>query len=231
MILALASISVVFGRLLLAAVVGGVIGLERETRGRAAGLRTTMLACVSSTAAILMAERMFTDVAGGGHDYTASSRVMQGILTGIGFLGAGAINREGRLVHGLTSAAILWVATILGLIIGSGQWGFALLGLGLTMFILVVLRRFESHLHRDWFGTLVVTVQIAGISDAEIKQRLQSAHLEVKHVCLHYDMEAKERTLRCDIKYHKNHLFHLAEQVVSELAQCRGVLTVDWTHG
>ena len=230
MILAIASLPTIFGRLLLAAAVGGVIGLEREMRGRSAGLRTTMLACMAAAAAMLMAERLFTDLAGGGHDPGATARVIQGILTGIGFLGAGAITRDGRSIRGLTSAAVLWIATILGMIVGAGQSAFALFGLAITMFILIVLRQVESRLRREWYGSLVVTVQMTGISDLEIKRLLEAAHLQVKHVCLHYDVEAKERTLRCDVKYHKGHLFQLAEQVVGELAASRGVLTVDWSH-
>ena len=212
-------------RLILACVAGGIIGLEREMRGRAAGLRTTLLTCVAAAVAIIGAEQIF-----GGHG-DGSSRVMQGVLTGIGFLGAGAINREGRQVHGLTTAAVLWIATILGMTFGAGQWQFGLLGVGLTMFILVVLRKLETSLRRDWIGTIGVTVQMAGISDTEIKHRLEAAGLHVKHVSLDYDLDAKQRTMRCELKCHKDHMFQMAEQIANDLAQCRGMIAVNWVQG
>ena len=101
-----------------------------------------MLACVAAAAVAILADQI----------YENPSRILQGILTGIGFLGAGAITRDRRAVHGLTSAAVLWVATILGLIFGSGLWGLGLLPLVLTMFILFVLRQVEGRLPREWQG-------------------------------------------------------------------------------
>src|SRR5947209_14869944 len=112
-------LSQVVVRLAWAAVAGCVVGLERELRGRTAGLRTTMLACIAGASAMILGGELF----GTGSE---SSRIIQGVMTGMGFLGAGAINREGRLIRGLTSAAVLWMVTILGLIFGAGQWPYGL---------------------------------------------------------------------------------------------------------
>lgn len=210
----------VAARLLLASAAGLVVGLEREVRGRPAGLRTTMLACVGAAAGVILADRI----------YDNPSRVLQGILTGIGFLGAGAITRDRRAVHGLTTAAVLWVSTILGLIFGAGLWELGLIVLALMMFILIVLRKGEKHLPRDWQGTLTITIQMSGATDTEIKDRLEAAHLSVKHVCLDYDLQNRQRTLKCDIHTQKQHSFKLAEQVVSDLALCKGVMSVNWTN-
>jgi putative Mg2+ transporter-C (MgtC) family protein len=229
MILATLSMTDVSLRLLGAVAIGGIIGLEQQMRGRAAGLRTTMLACVASATAVLLGERLFGGLPGGASDTTAASRIMQGILTGIGFLGAGTINREGRLVHGLTSAAVLWIATILGLVVGAGEWRMAMMTAAWVLFILIVLRWIESCLHPDCHGKLTVIIQISGIGDAEIRKLLQDIGIEVKRVSLHYDLEAKRRTFNCDVKYRKHHPFHLAEKVVNELGQGVGVLAVDWT--
>src|SRR5688572_16880475 len=104
-------------RLGLACVAGLVLGFERERQGRAAGLRTTLLACVASTLAMLLAHHFVIEYAASGSNAWRPDpgRLAAGILTGIGFLGAGVIMRHGALVRGVTTAAVLWYATILGL--------------------------------------------------------------------------------------------------------------------
>jgi putative Mg2+ transporter-C (MgtC) family protein len=206
-------------RVLAAAGAGAAFGLEREIRGRPAGLRTTMITTFAAAAAMIFAEQALGD---------SASRFAQGLITGIGFLGAGTITRHESLVHGLTTAAVVWTATIIGMTFGAGLWSLGVLSLALTLLILLPLRACEKWLPREWHGTFVITVQLAGITDAEIKQRLEAAHVKVKHVCLEYDLEAKQRTLRCDIKHRKQHLFQVAEQVMTDLTHARGVLSASW---
>jgi putative Mg2+ transporter-C (MgtC) family protein len=125
-------------RLGAAILVGGAIGWERQLRGRPAGLRTHML--VSLGAAVVVSIPLET----GSGD---TSRVIQGVATGIGFLCAGDILhqvREGReQVKGLTSAAALWVTAALGMVAATGLWGLALVGTLSTVLILTVARRLE----------------------------------------------------------------------------------------
>ncbi len=115
----------ILGRLALAAVLGGFIGLERELRGYPAGIRTLAL--------VTMGSMLFTDVSQllGGDD-----RVAAGIVTGIGFLGAGVIFREGYTVRGITTAATIWAAAAIGMAIGRELYLVA--GLG-TLLVFVVL--------------------------------------------------------------------------------------------
>ncbi len=115
----------IIGRLVLAAGLGGLIGLERELRGYPAGIRTMAL--------ITMGAMLFTDVSQllGGDD-----RIAAGIVTGIGFLGAGVIFREGYTVRGITTAATIWAAAAIGMAIGRELYLVA--GLG-TLIIFVVL--------------------------------------------------------------------------------------------
>src|SRR3989338_1113510 len=92
---------------------GLILGLERESHGRAAGLKTTVLACVASCLAMILSENFYLESAGAAGVFRPDrARLAAGILTGIGFLGAGAIIRQGTLVRGVTTAAVLWYITI-----------------------------------------------------------------------------------------------------------------------
>ena len=127
---------------LLAAITGGaVIGLERTFHGRPAGFRTHALVCLGS--ALLMA---YGTMAPTPPDAAVSSRIAQGVMTGIGFLGAGVIFKEGLSVHGLTTAASVWVTAGLGLLFGAGFWYAAGVGLFATYITLAVLRWAEDRM-------------------------------------------------------------------------------------
>jgi putative Mg2+ transporter-C (MgtC) family protein len=130
----------IVGRLALAGVLGGLVGLERELRGYPAGIRTIALVALGSC--------LFTDVSGllGGDD-----RVAAQIVTGIGFLGAGVIFREGYTVRGITTAATIWSAAAIGMAIGAELYVVGVLG---AVFIFLVLearpltRRIDGFLRR-----------------------------------------------------------------------------------
>ncbi len=149
----------ILGRLAFAAVLGGLIGLERELRGYPAGIRTMAL--------IAMGAMLFTDISQilGGDD-----RVAAGIVTGIGFLGAGVIFREGYTVRGITTAATIWAAAAIGMAIGRELYLVA--GLG-TVLVFVVLearpitRRVDDAIRR----------RTRELSE-ELEQAITSSHLD-----------------------------------------------------
>jgi putative Mg2+ transporter-C (MgtC) family protein len=129
-------------RLALAMVVGAVLGIERERLDRPAGLRTYMLvvegACLFMICAILLADQISS--AGGVSD---PARIASTVVQGIGFIAAGVILTTGKEVIGLTTAAGLWVATALGLLIGAGFYVVALVAAGATVIALILLRYVE----------------------------------------------------------------------------------------
>lgn len=114
-------------RLVAAALLGGLIGLQRQGVGKAAGVRTHILVASGAAVFVLAA-------AGSGMAPDAVSRVIQGLVTGIGFLGAGAILKRSQTweIQGLTTAAGIWVTAAIGVTVGLGGLGLALLGTGLT---------------------------------------------------------------------------------------------------
>ena len=131
-------------RLGLAALLGGALGYERETKGKAAGLRTHMLVSVGSAFFVLIPQQA-------GMEIGDLSRVMQGLLTGIGFLGAGAIIKvsDHEEVKGLTTAASIWMAAAVGMAAGLGKEASAILATVWTLVILAVVLKFEGGIKPD----------------------------------------------------------------------------------
>jgi putative Mg2+ transporter-C (MgtC) family protein len=130
-------------RLIIAMIFGAVIGIQRERAGKPAGVRTHML--VSSGAAVfLIASGEF------GMDPDSISRVIQGLVTGIGFLGAGAILKlyDKRAVEGLTTAAGIWMTAALGVAVGLGRFGLALVATFLAWMTLSLVRQLENMLNK-----------------------------------------------------------------------------------
>src|SRR5438270_3686768 len=140
----------VLGRVALAAALGGVLGLERELREREAGLRTHLLVSVGSALFTLVSAYGFHAFLASGQNVVRAdpSRIAAQIVTGIGFLGAGAIIRQGLSVRGLTTAATLWVVAAIGLAAGAGYYSAAVITTGVALFSLWPLRIAAFHVMR-----------------------------------------------------------------------------------
>jgi putative Mg2+ transporter-C (MgtC) family protein len=121
----------------------GAVGLERETRGQAAGLRTHILVGLGATLFTLVSAYGFEDVPG---DQLDPTRISAQIVTGVGFLGAGAIIRHGITVRGLTTAATLWMVAAIGLAVGAGYYVGAIASTVVVVVSLVGLRRFRPYI-------------------------------------------------------------------------------------
>lgn len=136
-------------RFVSAMIVGALLGLNRELRGKPAGLRTNALVCLGS-ALFVMSSMALAPSEHGNPDPSAVSRVIQGVVTGIGFLGAGVILREtsGTRIHGLTTAAAIWLTSALGIMCGLGLWPVAGVAVLLTLAILILSRPVERFLHK-----------------------------------------------------------------------------------
>lgn len=126
---------------------GGAIGLERTYHGRAAGLRTYAL--VSFGSALLVAGGQYELFSA--QDAADVTRIIQGIVTGIGFLGAGVIVKEGFTVRGLTTAASIWTVAAIGVVLGAGSYGIGIAATLVTLGALSILRRIEDLLPSQTF--------------------------------------------------------------------------------
>ena len=130
-------------RLLLAVVLGGMIGFERESHNRPAGFRTHILVCVGSALIMMVSAYGFTGQIGEGFE-ADPGRIAAGVVTGIGFLGAGTILQHRGSVRGLTTAATIWVVSGVGLAAGIGFYLGAVLTTVFVLISLLLLRRFEK---------------------------------------------------------------------------------------
>lgn len=126
-------------RVIAATLLGAIVGFEREKAGKPAGFRTHILVSLGTAIVVL-------SCAGGGMDMAGLSRVIQGIVTGIGFIGAGSILKisEQRDIQGLTTAAGLWMTAAIGVACGLGTIGLALIATAMTLIVLWVLRVMEA---------------------------------------------------------------------------------------
>lgn len=132
-------------RLLLSAVLGGVVGYERESAHRPAGLRTHLLVAVGSTLTMMLSVDMVKIAQANGSFNIDPGRIAAQVISGIGFLGAGTILREGPTVRGLTTAASLWVVAGIGLAVGAGAYLPAVSTSVIILLALIFLSRFEKY--------------------------------------------------------------------------------------
>ena len=158
---------------LVATMAGGLIGLERTYHGRPAGFRTHTLVCVASSLLMLVTmyqARWFT----GASLETVRidpTRMAQGVMTGIGFLGAGVIMREGLTVRGLTTAASIWVTASIGILAGVGFYSAVLVGTVITLGILTVFRKAENRMPSQIYANnTIVFGRDDYLSEAEIRE-------------------------------------------------------------
>lgn len=142
------SIAEIIVRLAAATLIGGVLGLNREIRGKPAGLRTHSLVALGCALVTLTGISLASH--DGEFDSASVSRVIQGVVAGIGFLGGGTILKSdsGENISGLTTAASLWVVACLGIACGVGLWGTALIAVALALVVLVAGEAMERVLHR-----------------------------------------------------------------------------------
>jgi putative Mg2+ transporter-C (MgtC) family protein len=192
-------------RLLVALAFGGLIGLERSHHGRPAGFRTHALVCLSTALLMLVTvyeTRWFPGISQG-RIALDPTRLAQGIMTGIGFLGAGTIMKDGLSVRGLTTAASVWITAAIGILVGIGFWFPATLATALTLGTLSVFRWIEDQLPARSYTRFVLRFASGDVMpEGEVRSLLASHGFGVTN--LSYRMEAEHgffeyrMTLRSD---------------------------------
>jgi putative Mg2+ transporter-C (MgtC) family protein len=213
-------------RLAVAAALTGAVGLEREFRERAAGLRTHMLVGVGSAlftivSAYAWGDFIFDRTQGTAFDPT---RIAAQIVTGIGFLGAGVIIRQGLSIRGVTTAAGLWVAAAIGMAVGAGYWGAALIGTGVVLVGLGPLRMAEGWVvrRRREGGTLEIDLRPEQPL-APVLGVLENRRARVSRI--HLEEEETGRELRLEVRMPPG---MSGRDLVEELTRLDEVTGVRW---
>lgn len=207
-------------RLLLAAILGGLIGLEREIHGRPAGFRTHLLvslgACVFTVTSVYF-HKLYAEA---GVD---PSRVAAQVVTGIGFLGAGAIIREKASIHGLTTAACLWVASAIGVACGVGLYAVSAVVTMVAIVSLLLLKKVEGSLTRDTYGSVKVWSMDLEGQMKRIEEILVAFNLQLLNASVEHDLEKQELFLEFEIKLTNR---DVAYQMLDSVIATQGVRKV-----
>ncbi|SEK67986.1 MgtC/SapB family protein [Nitrosovibrio tenuis] len=161
-----------------AVVAGGFIGLERTFHGHPAGFRTHALVCLASSLLMLVALHEWRSLPGFSLDSmrTDPMRMAQGIMTGIGFLGAGVIFKEGLSVRGLTTAASIWITAAIGIMLGIGFYFPAVLGTVFTLGILSLFRVLEDRIPRQKYAQYHVSFDRNNVMSETLVRKLLTDH-------------------------------------------------------
>jgi putative Mg2+ transporter-C (MgtC) family protein len=168
-------------RLLLSVLAGALIGFNRTEHGRPAGLRTTLLVCLAASLSMILANLLMA-TNGKEHDSFVNIDVMRlplGILTGIGFIGGGAILHRQSLVLGVTTAAALWFVTVMGLCFGAGQIALGLVALALAMIVLWGMAWIETFTKTEKRPVLTILTRTANLGDDPLAAQINSEGFKI----------------------------------------------------
>lgn len=221
-------------RLGLTVIAGGLIGWDRGEGGRAAGLRTTILVCLAASASMIQVNLLL-----GMRGHAADSFVMLdlmrlplGVLSGIGFIGAGAILRREHLVTGVTTAATLWYVTVMGLCLGSGLIGLGLSLLAIGLLVLKAFKWLESCMKQERLVTLTLMLLAEGPDEAEICRSLRQEAFHVLSVASTSSRIGSQvqRRLVLRLKYRSPKTDEVRTPLsIQQLFQSPGVTRLTWT--
>ncbi len=185
----------ILGKLLIAGLLGALIGLEREYRGREAGLRTQLLVAVGS-ALVMIVSLHFATV----YEHSTSqtiridpARVAYGVMTGVGFLGAGVMIRFGINVRGLTTAASLWCTAAVGLAVGFGMYLPAISAAAIVLAALFGLAKIEKHLpSRQYKSITFIAASSAGVTINKLSDALRTRNVKIIDVDYAHNFTTEE---------------------------------------
>jgi putative Mg2+ transporter-C (MgtC) family protein len=217
-------------KLLLAIVLGGAVGLEREFRGRPAGLRTHILVCLGATMIMIgstsMAE-LSQDLSPSFRIVVDPGRIAAGIVTGIGFLGAGAIIRLEDLVRGLTTAGCIWFVAALGIAIGQGLYPLAVVSTISALVVLLALTRLEHRIRPTVYRSVLVISPLT--QAASLEKRCQEVMAERSIHVQDIVSRVSKQEERAEITFKIRGKQHLqGGEIIRALAALEGVTEARW---
>jgi putative Mg2+ transporter-C (MgtC) family protein len=217
-------------RLALTLIASAIVGFNRSQRGRTAGLRTTMLVGLAAAAAMIEANILLATDQEGPAAYIRMDvmRLPLGVLSGIGFIGAGAIVKRHDLVQGVTTAATLWMVTMVGIVFGGGQ---LVLGCALTVIVFVVLwllKLAEDRMRQEQRGALILTIAGPSPSDADLHALIREGGHRIAAWSPVFEPAGKRRELFIDVAWRERGVDPFPPAFVDEIAAMAGVERTEW---
>jgi len=205
-------------RLLIACILGGFIGYERESHHKSAGLRTHILVSIGSCLIMLLSLKIYSEVQG--LTNADPARLAAQVVSGIGFLGAGSIIKNGPTVRGLTTAASLWVVAGVGLAVGSGYYIGAFMTTGLVLLTLAILSRVEHKDYHSLVDLLITTVDKPG-QVGEIGVLLGKHNIQITDIKFDDSMDILAISFRVSLPASVN-----INEIVTSLSSIDGIVSV-----
>jgi putative Mg2+ transporter-C (MgtC) family protein len=221
-------------RLILTLAAGGLLGIERSKTGHSAGLRTTLLVTLAASVSMIQMNLLVQTNGKPQNSYVVMDlmRLPLGILTGVGFIGAGAIVRKNELVVGITTAATMWFATVIGLCLGGGQLVLGSVSTAIGFAILWWLRTLENLVERYHSAELTVTTADAQLSAESLRRYLPAAHFQINSVSMVHSTGDHFRTFDFEVRWSDVPENAVIPAWISELEDLPGLLRLEWkTNG
>jgi putative Mg2+ transporter-C (MgtC) family protein len=219
-------------RVLLATVASLLIGLNRDERGHPAGMRTTMLVCLAACFAQLQANLLLPTAGKTMSSFSVLDleRLPLGILSGIGFIGAGVIvKRDNNIVTGVTTAATMWFVSVLGLLFGGGQLRLGCAAAAMAMLILWGLKAAENFIPRVQQGSLCMELDARSPSEEELRKLILRAGCEFTRWQATYDPPDALTALECTIRWRERPSQPAGTpRAIQELRGVHGVRSLTW---
>lgn len=217
-------------RLILTVIAGGLLGAERSRTGHAAGLRTTMLVTLAASIAMIQMNLLIPTNGKPSDSYAVMDvmRLPLGILTGVGFIGAGAIVRKNELILGVTTAATMWFATVIGLCLGGGQLILGSVSTVIGLGVLWGLRYVESHVERYQLAELSITLEGGRLEPDELRRKLKAAGFYLKSLSLADHIERQRRKFDCELRWPSSRDGLDVPPIIAELESLPGVVELEW---
>jgi putative Mg2+ transporter-C (MgtC) family protein len=218
-------------RLVLAVIAGALLGMERSRSGHAAGLRTTLLVTLAAAVSMIQMNLLLESNGKPPSSYAVMDvmRLPLGILTGVGFLGAGAIIHKGELVLGLTTAATLWFSTVIGLCLGGGQLILGSVSVVIGFIVLWGLRWFESRIEHYQSAQLRLNVAEGALSPEQLRHRLEAAHFRIKSLSMSHSVSEGHRSFELELRWPSRKGSAAIPAVLADLERLPGVIELEWT--
>jgi putative Mg2+ transporter-C (MgtC) family protein len=217
-------------RLALTVVAGILLGYNRSEYGKAAGMRTMLLVCLAASIAMIQMNSLLAMVGRPQDSFVMNDlmRLPLGILTGVGFIGGGAILHRGNFVVGVTTAATIWLGTVIGLCFGGGQVALGSIATLLGLFALWVLKWVEGSLRQERHACLAIELDANGPGEAEIRHQLGDAGLLIVKCDVSVDALSKRRTLDFEIREFRRTTDIQPPSLIDELARAPGIVKLQW---